>query len=210
MNVLRIENACKKYGEHIVLNNLSVSFESAKIHGIVGRNGSGKTVLFKSICGLIKLDSGSIWVRDEVLGKSTDIPKDVGVIIEAPGFLYNYSAYGNLNLLASIQQKVSKERIREVISIVGLDPDNKKHVGKYSMGMRQRLGIAQAIMENASLLILDEPFNGLDISGVEDMRKLLLSLKEQGKTIIMSSHSSEDISILCDTVHKMDRGSWIE
>lgn len=138
------------------------------------------------------------------------MPDDVGIIIEAPGFLPNYNGFRNLKFLAAIRGNISNEQIREAIVKVGLDPDSKKHVGKYSMGMRQRLGIAQAIMENPHLLILDEPFNGLDISGVEEMRKLLLSLKEDGKTILVASHYKEDVDLLCDTVIKMDKGQIIE
>lgn len=210
MCIVKVENATKIYGDHTVLNNLSINFDAGCIHGIVGRNGSGKTVLFKAICGFIKLNSGKIWINQEQLGKKFDVPEQVGIIIEAPGFLPNYSAYGNLKLLASIKNKISPAQIKEAIAIVGLDPESKKHVGKFSLGMRQRLGIAQAIMEDPQLLIFDEPFNGLDITGVEDMRKLFLDLKKQGKTIIMASHSSEDVNLLCDTVHKMDKGQWIE
>ena len=137
---------------------------------------------------------------------SADVPESVGIIIEAPGFLPNYSAYNNLRFLAMIQRRIGKKEILEAIRRVGLDPSCKKHVGKYSLGMRQRLGIAQAIMENPELLILDEPMNGLDNHGVEDIRSLLLGLKKEGKTILIASHSAEDIDILCDTVHEMDSG----
>ncbi len=130
----------------------------------------------------------------------------MGAIIEAPGFLPNYSGFRNLKLLAVINKKINDEKIKETMKIVGLDPESKKRVSKYSLGMRQRLGIAQAIMENPDILILDEPMNGLDNKGVEDIRKLLLNLKDEGKTIILASHSSEDIELLCDTVHEMDAG----
>jgi len=203
---IQVEEATKRFKETVVLNCISVDFERGKIHGLVGRNGSGKTMLFKAICGFVPLTAGTIHVEGLQIGKDVDVAPDTGIIIEAPGFLLGYSAMGNLKLLACIKKKASKERLREVIELVGLDPDNKKHVGKYSMGMRQRLGIAQAIMEDPSLLILDEPFNGLDTQGVEDMRSLLLSLKEEGKTILVASHSQEDISLLCDTVHRMDNG----
>lgn len=209
MDIIRIEQATKKYKEHTVLDNVSITFEKGKIHGLVGRNGSGKTILLKTICGFVPLTSGQIFVDKAQIGKDIDVPHDVGIIIEAPGFLPNYSAFGNLKLLAAINRKISPDRIKEVIQLVGLEPDNKKHAGKFSLGMRQRLGIAQAIMEDPSLLILDEPFNGLDISGVEDMRKVFLSLKEQGKTIVMASHSKEDIDLLCDTVHRMDNGKIV-
>lgn len=206
MRIIQLEQATKRFNEHIVLNNITVSFKQGLIHGIIGRNGSGKTMLLKVICGFVPLTSGKIFVNNVQLGKGTDVPSDVGIIIETPGFLPNYSAFQNLKLLAKIKNKVSIDRIQEVMCLVGLDPDNKKHVSKLSMGMRQRLGIAQAIMENPSLLILDEPFNGLDANGIEDMRNLLLDQKEQGKTILMASHSSEDIKCLCDNVIRMEQG----
>ncbi len=209
-NIIEIKNLTKKFKEETVVSDVTVSFERGKIHGVVGRNGSGKTMIFKMICGFIPPTDGEIYVNRKKIGKNTDVPDDVGIIIEAPGFLPNYDGFHNLKFLAAINGKISDEQIRETIKLVGLDPDSKKHVGKYSMGMRQRLGIAQAIMEDPSLLILDEPFNGLDISGVEEIRSLLLSLKEKGKTILVASHYKEDVDFLCDTVIRMDKGKIIE
>ncbi len=206
-NSIVIEDVVKKFKDTMVLNHVSISFEKGKIHGIIGRNGSGKTVLFKSICGFILLTSGKIIVNGQIIGKDIDIPKNIGAIIEAPGFLPGYSGYSNLKFLAMINRKISDKQIKETMVRVGLEPDSKKWVSKYSLGMRQRLGIAQAIMENPDILILDEPMNGLDNEGVEDIRNLLLNLKKEGKTILIASHSSEDIDILCDTVHEMDGGS---
>ncbi|MDE7230319.1 MAG: ATP-binding cassette domain-containing protein, partial [Oscillospiraceae bacterium] len=163
-------------------------------------------VLMKCILGLVSPTSGSITVRDKRVGKDVDIPENVGVIIETPGFLPNFSAYNNLMQLARIRRKIGKPEVRAAIQRVGLDPDDKKHVGKYSLGMRQRLGLAQAIMEDPDILILDEPLNGLDKDGVKDMRQYLLDLKSQGKTILIASHSAEDIDVLCDTVCEMDNG----
>ncbi len=145
-------------------------------------------------------------MRDKRVGKDIDIPDNVGVIIETPGFLPNFSAYNNLMQLAKIRRKIGKNEVRAAIKLVGLDPDNKKHVGKYSLGMRQRLGLAQAIMEDPDILILDEPLNGLDKEGAADMRKFLLGLKDQGKTLLIASHSAEDVDTLCDTVYEMDKG----
>ena len=201
-----VKNATKKFKETVVLDNISVDFGKGKVHGLIGRNGSGKTMLMKCICGLVPLTSGEIAVNDKVIGKDTDIPKNVGVIIETPGFIPGYSAYSNLKFLAAINGRIGREEIRTAIKSVGLDPDDKKRVGKFSLGMRQRLGLAQAIMEDPELLILDEPMNGLDNDGVKDMREYLLNLKEQGKTILIASHSAEDIEVLCDTVHEMDKG----
>jgi ABC-2 type transport system ATP-binding protein len=184
-------------------------FYPGKIYGFVGRNGSGKTVLMKMILGFIKPTSGTIKVNGKQVGKEIDIPDDIGAIIETPGFLPEYSAFQNLKLMAMIRGKITSKRIRETIKLVGLDPDSKKHVGKYSLGMRQRLGIAQAIMEDPQILLLDEPLNGLDNEGVEEMRNVLLKQKDQGKLIIIASHSKEDIDILCDEIFRFDHGKII-
>ncbi|MCH5197209.1 MAG: ATP-binding cassette domain-containing protein [Oscillospiraceae bacterium] len=204
--VISINNAVKKFRQAVVLDNVSAEFERGKVHGLIGRNGSGKTMLMKCICGIVPLTSGSISVDGKVIGKDTGILKNAGVIIETPGFLPGYSAYDNLKFLASINRKIGKDEIKAAIRSVGLNPDDKKHVGKFSLGMKQRLGLAQAIMEDPDLLILDEPMNGLDKEGVKDMRQYLLDLKTQGKTILIASHSAEDIDVLCDTVCEMDKG----
>ena len=189
-----------------ILENVDFTCQKGQICGVVGRNGSGKTMLMKCICGFVKPTSGEIQVDGQVIGKDIDFIPNAGIIIETPGFIPNYSGYKNLQLLASIQNRIDKTRIREVMQMVGLDPDMKKPVGKYSLGMRQRLGIAQAIMEDPLFLILDEPFNGLDKHGVEEIRELLLDLKAAGKTILLASHNEEDIRILCDHVYEMDGG----
>lgn len=203
---IEVQNVVKRFRDQVVLKNVSISFEKGQIHGIVGRNGSGKTVLFKCICGLMHPEEGVILVNGKRVGHDVDMPEDIGAIIEAPGFLPNYSGYKNLRFLANIRRKIGKEEILNVLKTVGLDPESRKHVGKYSLGMRQRLGIAQAIMEDPEILILDEPMNGLDNAGVQDIRALLLELKAQGKTILLASHNHEDIAALCDTVHEMDGG----
>lgn len=205
-NAIVVEDIVKSFKGIGVLDHVSISFEKGKIHGIIGRNGSGKTVLIKTICGLVQPDEGHVRVNGKEIGKDVDFPENIGVIIEAPGFLPSLSAYKNLDYLASLRGVIGKEQIRNAISAVGLDPDDKKHVGKYSLGMKQRLGIAQAIMEDPEILILDEPMNALDKSGVVEIRELLLRLKGEGKTILIVSHNSEDIRMLCDTVHEMDSG----
>ena len=197
MDIIGVSNVCLTLGKTEILKHINVSFEEGKIHGLIGRNGSGKTMLMKCICGFIKPTSGEIIVDGKQVGKDVDFPKDMGIIIETPGFIPYYSGYKNLKLLAGLNNKIGKEEIRNSM---------KRHVRKYSLGMRQRLGLAQAIMENPKILILDEPFNGLDKDGVKEMREYLLSYKEQGKTILICSHSAEDISVLCDTVHEMDKG----
>lgn len=206
MDVICINNVSLSIRKHEILKKININFEKAKIHGFIGRNGSGKTMLMKCICGFIKPTEGEITVNGKKIGKDCDFPEDIGIIIETPGFIPYYSGYKNLKLLADLNKKIDGERIRETMKQVGLDPDLKSHVRKYSLGMRQRLGLAQAIMENPDLLILDEPMNGLDKDGVADMRKYLLDLKEEGKTILIASHSAEDIEILCDTVCEMDKG----
>ena len=203
---ISVQNLSKSFGQERVLKNVSRDFEKRKIHGIVGNNGSGKTVLMKCICGFLIPDSGSITVNGERVGVDVDFPRDMGLIIETPGFLPNMTGVKNLEILASLNKKIGLEEIAAAIRRVGLDPLMKKPVGKYSLGMRQRLGIAQAIMENPSLLILDEPLNGLDKHGVREMRQLIKGLKEQGKTILLASHNQGDIDELCDTVCEMDAG----
>ena len=204
--MIEIKNVSLILQKNEILKDISVHFERGKIHGLIGRNGSGKTMLMKCICGFVKPTAGEILVDGKRIGKDCDFPKNAGIIIETPGFIPYYSGYKNLKLLADLRGKISREDIRKTMEQFGLNPDLKRHVRKYSLGMRQRLGLAQAIMENPDLLVLDEPMNGLDKDGVADMREYLLALKEQGKTILIASHSAEDIDILCDTVCEMDKG----
>src|SRR5699024_539701 len=204
--MIQIENVTKKFGEAVVLDEINMELQPGNIYGLVGRNGSGKTMLMKCICGFVLPTSGTIHVNGKIVGKEIDIPDDIGIIIENPGFLPNYSGFKNLQLLAMIRNKIGKAQIKEAIRRVGLDPESKKHVGKYSLGMRQRLGLAQALMEDPSILLLDETMNGLDNEGVEEIRKLILDLKQNGKLIIIASHTREDINLLCDKVFYMDHG----
>ncbi len=203
---ISVQSVSKSFGEAEVLHEVSHDFERGKIHGIVGNNGSGKTVLMKCICGFLLPTKGRILVYGRQVGRDMDFPEDAGIIIETPGFLPNLTGMKNLELLASLRRRIEKGAIRQAIARVGLDPDMKKPVGKYSLGMRQRLGIAQAIMENPSLLILDEPLNGLDKLAVVQMRSLIRELRKQGKTILLASHNQQDIEELCDTVCEMDAG----
>ena len=204
--MIEVQNVNKSFGKEHVLKDVSHSFEAGKIHGIVGNNGSGKTVLMKCICGFLKPDSGTIFVNHKQVGRDTDFPEDIGIIIETPGFLPHLSGTQNLKILASLKKKANDYTIRAVLEQVGLDPDMKKPVGKYSLGMRQRLGFAQALMEDPSLLILDEPFNGLDKHGVVHIRNVIKGLRTEGKTVILASHNQVDIDELCDTVCEMDAG----
>lgn len=199
-----VEHVYKSFGKEHVLRDVTFSIPPGKIYGVVGNNGSGKTVLMKCICGFMHADRGKIVVNGKQVGRECDFPKELGVIIETPGFLPYLSGYRNLKILADLKAQIGKAEIRDTLLKVGLNPDMKKPVAKYSLGMRQRLGIAQAIMEDPKVLILDEPFNGLDKAGVAEMRTLLLSLKEKGKAILLASHNAQDIEMLCDDVHDME------
>ncbi|MBR6897894.1 MAG: ATP-binding cassette domain-containing protein [Lachnospiraceae bacterium] len=206
MNYVEVSGLSLVIGIEPILTDINISFEQGKIHGLIGRNGSGKTMLMKCICGFVRPTAGSIYVKGKELGKDIDFPESLGLIIETPGFIPYYSGLRNLELLAAINKKITEDDIRRSMESVGLDPGMRRHVGKYSLGMRQRLGLAQAIMEDPELLVLDEPFNGLDEDGVKDFRRYLLELKEKGKTIIMSSHNREDIEALCDDWVRMEKG----
>lgn len=203
--IVKVENVTKYFKQEKVLDDVNMNLETGHIYGIVGKNGAGKTVLFKIIAGFIKPSLGKVTVAGKIIGVDRDFPDSLGLIIETPGFLSQYNAYQNLLYLANINNKISKEDVKESIRMVGLDPGSNKKVGKFSLGMRQRLGIAQAIMENPNLIILDEPMNGLDKKGIEDVKELLLKLKGDGKTILMASHYAEDMEI-CDEVFQMEDG----
>lgn len=203
-DVIVIDKLTKSFKGKTVLEDVNMRLQEGGIYGVVGDNGSGKTVLLKLICGFMKPDSGTVTVNDKVIGKDADFPENTGIIIEAPGFLPNYSGMKNLEYLASIRGKIGKEQIESAMKTVGLDPSSKLRVGKYSLGMKQRLGIAQAIMEDQQLLILDEPMNALDKDAVKEMRKLFLSFKASGKTMLVVSHNEGDISTLCDEVYEFD------
>lgn len=204
--MITLKNVSLQIKETQILKDINAEFADGQIHGIIGRNGSGKTMLMKCICGFVRPTRGEVRVNDKVVGKDIDFPADMGLIIETPGFIPYYSGVKNLKQLADLNHKITIDQIKECMELVGLDPKMKRAVKKYSLGMRQRLGIAQAIMENPSILILDEPFNGLDMDGVEQMREVMLRLKAEGKNIILASHNKEDIEILCDTVHEMKKG----
>lgn len=205
--MIEVIDVRKSFGGEEILHGITRSFAPGQVHGIIGNNGSGKTVLMKCICGFLRPSSGKIIVDGKIVGIDVDFPECMGAIIETPGFLPSLTGRKNLKLLASLRGQIGEAEIRSSLLRVALDPDLKKPVGKYSLGMRQRLGIAQAIMENPSLLVLDEPFNGLDKAGVCQMRRLIQSLREEGKTILLASHNQSDIEILCDTVCEMDSGN---
>ena len=205
-HIIEVKNVYKSFKNIEVLHDVSLQADAGSICGIIGRNGSGKTVLFKCICGFLQTDRGEIQIEGKAVGKDKSTLSNLGIIIESPGFLRHYSGYKNLEFLMGLNGKANREKINAVLDLVGLAEQKNKKVGKYSMGMRQRLGIAQAIMEEQNILILDEPMNGLDNQGVEDIRKLLLKLKEKGTAILLASHNQEDIRQLCDFVYEMDSG----
>ena len=201
---ISVSHISKSFGKEMILRDVSLTVNRGEIAGLVGNNGSGKTVLMKCICGFLRPEKGEITVGGKRIGKDCDFPPNLGLIIETPGFLPSMSGYRNLRTLAALRGQVGKAEILDTLRRVGLYDARRKSVSKYSLGMRQRLGIAQAIMENPDVLILDEPFNALDAKTVEEMRALLLELKLQGKTILLASHNAEDIRTLCDRVHEME------
>lgn len=206
MHEIIVEHVSKNFKDVAVLQDVSLHCKSGKIYGLVGYNGSGKTVLFKCICGFLKIDGGKIIIDGKQMGKEKDMLTEAGVIIESPGFLRKKTAYQNLEYLWTLRNKMNRQHLMDVLEQVGLDGNSHKKVGKYSLGMRQRLALAQAVMEDPEILILDEPMNGLDKDGVRDMRKLLLDMKMKNKVILLASHNKEDIEILCDEVYEMDKG----
>lgn len=189
-----------------LLSDINLTLHSGKVYGLRGRNGSGKTVLMKCICGFMRPTEGSVSVNSKVIHRDMDFLPSAGIIIEEPGFFPNYSGFKNLKILAGIQNRITDDKIRQMMELVGLDSTMKKPVGKYSLGMRQRLGIAQAMMEDPDILVLDEPTNGLDEDGVEWFRQFILEQKEKGKLILLASHSREDIEMLSDEVYYMEKG----
>lgn len=204
--MIYVKDLSLKIKNETILSHINLHIEKGKITGLVGRNGCGKTMLMKCITGFVKPTSGEVVFNEKRIGEDIDFPKDTGIIIETPSFIPYYSGRKNLLELASLNKKIGKKEIDKVLEKVGLYEARNKMVRKYSLGMRQRLGIAQALMEEPETLILDEPMNGLDNDCVEMIRKILSQLKEEGKTILLVSHNKEDIRILCDEIYEMDKG----
>lgn len=201
-NVIKLKNVSKKFRTNIIYKNINLEIEKGNCVGFVGGNGSGKSVLFQLITGLIPIDSGKVVVNGVELGKNNrDFPQDVGILINEPGYISYLSGLNNLLLLAEIQNLIDENKVRETMIRVGLNPDDKTPVKKYSMGMKQKLGIAQAIMEDQSIIILDEPYNALDFNTNIEITKILEGLKSEGKTILLTSHQHDYMRKLCDEMY---------
>ena len=206
MSEIIIENLSKTIKNNKILDNVNLTFESGHVYGLVGRNGSGKTMLLRAICGLIFPDSGKVIIDGKQLHKDISFPESCGIIIENTDLLPNFSAFDNLKMLSEIKNTANDNMIKSAIKSVGLDPDSKKKVKTFSLGMKQRLSIAQALFEDPDILLLDEPTNALDEDGVNDVRRILLEQKKKNKLIIIASHNKEDISLLSDTVISVSNG----
>lgn len=204
MPLIELRNVSKSFKGNSLLKDMNIKFHKGKIYGITGSNGSGKSVLFKMICGFTPPDEGEIIIHQDYMDPQTNFPKNFGIIIDRPGYIATKSGFDNLKSLATIQNLISDEEIRNAMKIVGLEPNHKQKVKNYSLGMKQKLSLAQAIMENQEVLILDEPFNALDSTSVKNIRQLLIDYREQGKTIFITSHNQEDIDLLCDHVFTID------
>lgn len=202
---ITLENIVKKYKNNVLLDNISCNFEFGKIYGITGRNGSGKTMLLRLLSGLIFPDSGKMVVNGKEIVNG-NIPEEIGAIIETPGFINYYTAFKNLKILASIKNIIDDKKIVSTMELLGLDPNDNRKIKEYSLGMRQKLGIVQAIMENPKIILLDEPMNSLDKESVKNVHNVLRSLKADGCLILLASHIAEDINLLCDEVLYMDCG----
>lgn len=204
---IELRNVTKKIKGNVVLNKINLEFEGGKIYGLWGKNGSGKTMLMRTICGLIHLTEGEIFIDGKQLGKDMSFPNSVGVLIENPAFIDNFSGYRNLKILADLTGKIDGETVKKWIAKVGLNPDDKKKYKKYSLGMKQRLGIAAAIMEEPEIILLDEPINALDEGGVQEIREVLLELRDRNRVIIIACHDREELETLSDEIIELYEGN---
>lgn len=207
MAVISVDRVSKSYGGQTLLDQASAQFERGHITAITGPNGSGKSVLFRLICGFTRPDAGHIDIAPEFMSADNRFPEQFGILIDGPGYLPFTTGYGNLERLARIRGVVGRSEIVAAMKAVGLDPDAKQRVRNYSLGMKQKLGIAQAIMEDQQVLLLDEPFNGLDRESTERVRQLLLDAKAAGKTIIFTSHIHDDVKTLADDIYEVNQQS---
>jgi ABC-2 type transport system ATP-binding protein len=206
MITVKVDQLTKRFGEDDILKSVSIDFEAGKIYALIGRNGSGKSVLMKCISGLVRPTSGFIEVFGKRIGRDVDFAPDTGIAIEQPGLLLRKSAFENMRILSALSKRPSVSEISQLIKSVGLDPNEKKVVGKYSMGMKQRLSIAMALLGDPKLLLLDEPMSNLDKSGADEMRGLFKRLAREGKTILIATHVQDDVSELCDGICRLEAG----
>lgn len=204
--IIEIKHAAKRFKDKSIFENVNLDIEQGKAYGFIGHNGCGKSVLFKCICGFSLLSEGTITVGGEVIGKDSDFIKDAGVVIEHPEFINDLSGFKNLRIIADIQKKIGDEDICSIMDKFDLLEEKDKKVGKYSLGMKQKLRLAQALMESPSILILDEPTGGLDKSSVENLRRILKEFVNNGGTMLLTSHHQQDIEELCDEVYEFDGG----
>lgn len=203
---IEVSNVSRKLGNEEVLKNINLELEPGKIYGFIGRNGSGKTMLFRTICGFLKPDTGYVKVDGRDLYKNNEFPKDTAALLEKPNYISDLTGFENLKLLSKIKNIINDDQIMETLKLVNLENEADKKFKKYSLGMKQKLGIAGVLMEDPKIMILDEPFNGLDDESAEKIRKILLKEKEKGKLILIATHIKEDIEILGDVIYKMDKG----
>ena len=208
--IININNYCKTIKKSPILKNITLQFERGKVYGLKGKNGSGKTMLMRAVCGLISPNSGTIEIGGKTLGKDMSFPPSIGVLLENPAFINNYTGMKNLEVLASIQRKISKEDIRSALCMVGLNPEDKRTYRKYSLGMKQRLGIAAAVMEKPDIVILDEPINALDESGAKQVREILAEQKERGAVCIIACHDKEELEYLSDEIIEISDGAIVK
>lgn len=206
---IRLKNVTKKIKQDILLDHISLEFRGGKVYGLQGKNGSGKTMLMRAVCGLITLSDGEIDIDGEILHKDISFPRSIGALLENPAFLNGYTGLENLKLLADIQGGIEEKELRDCLAKVGLDADDKRVYRKYSLGMKQKLGIAAAVMGSPDIVILDEPINAIDEAGVEKVREILRALKEKGSVIIVACHDREELELLSDEIIKISKGRII-
>ncbi len=206
---IRLKNVTKKIKQDILLDHISLEFRGGKVYGLQGKNGSGKTMLMRAVCGLITLSDGEIDIDGEILHKDISFPRSIGALLENPSFLNGYTGLENLKLLADIQGRIEEKELRDCLAKVGLDADDKRVYRKYSLGMKQKLGIAAAVMGSPEIVILDEPINAIDEAGVEKVREILRGLKERGSVIIVACHDREELELLSDEIIKISKGRII-
>ncbi len=206
---IKITHLSKNIKKAVILDDVNMELESGRIYGLKGKNGSGKTMLMRAICGLITPTNGTVEIDGKILGKDISFPESIGVLIENPSFISNYTGMKNLQVLASIQKRIGDEEIRNTLELVGLDPNDKRTFKKYSLGMKQRLGIAEAIMERPDIVILDEPINALDEAGAAMIREILHNLRNEGKLIILACHDTEELNFLADEIYEIAEGKIV-